>query len=54
MRVNPRPATIATLALSFDGGAIGDNDRQRLQDSATLGTTYDDDEISEYDVDDDA
>jgi len=22
MRANPRPATIATLALSFDGGAI--------------------------------
>jgi hypothetical protein len=25
-----------------------------LQDSATLGTTYDDDEISEYDANDDA
>jgi len=22
MRANPRPATLATLALSFDGGAI--------------------------------
>jgi len=28
MRANPRPATIATLALAFDGGAIGGNDMQ--------------------------
>jgi len=25
---NPHPATIATLASSFDGGAIGGNDMQ--------------------------
>ena len=31
MRTNPHPATLATLALSFDGGAMEDNDRQLLQ-----------------------
>jgi hypothetical protein len=37
MRANPRPATIATLALSFDGGAIVCQDTQQLINYAIVG-----------------
>ena len=36
MRTNPRPATIATMALAFDGGAIDCNDMQRLRNDAMV------------------
>ena len=46
MRANPRPATIATLALSFDGGLLAtmiSNDCN----VRTLGVAYDDDDADD-------
>jgi len=36
MWANPRPATNATVALAFDGGAIDYEDMQRLRNDAML------------------